>query len=450
MCFPSVHEKSRINSIHLQPGEGNERSSLPYTDNLERPWFMKQIFDQPEVLLKTIQKQKMSESNKRIKGNQPSCNIGGVELGVSVEDTHNKPSDRIEDLSDGTSCDVDNNCLSDHSTVRGKCVSSSNDFPDSALMNKKSESKGESRQKDKRKVRTAKSCQNRKVYSKEERLKGKKQQLNCSVSGKQKTNKKAEIYCKDCGHLFKVKRNYERHLKTDRCRHDCAVCGKVFLYGMTAHYIIHMKHHNKQRDHECEVCGIRYINKYQLTQHMLKHTLAKPVICDRCGGSFASNNSLTVHVKNMHSKNRPVFQCSKCPKVFNSPSGLLYHNTHSHDPDYSKTFPCFVCGKVYKSQYICKMHEAIHKQDKDYKCDLCDAAFKRLNGLQQHKRRHSKDYKHFCKTCNRGFYTPLELVCHQNIHTGEKPFKCSICNYSCAHRVNLFKHKKVHTSENQT
>ena len=72
-------------------------------------------------------------------------------------------------------------------------------------------------------------------------------------------NKRVDIYCKECEHTFKYKKNYDKHLEEDKCRHVCEFCGKIFLSGETGNYKIHLKYHTKQTDHECMVCGKKYV-----------------------------------------------------------------------------------------------------------------------------------------------------------------------------------------------
>ena len=258
--------------------------------------------------------------------------------------------------------------------------------------------------------------------------------------------KKDYIYCKECKHLFSFRSNYERHIETDKCRHECEYCGKVFLYGLTSNYKLHLKYHNKQMDYHCKICGKLFIEKGKMLQHFNRHTIAKPVICDQCGEGFGATSLLTSHKRNKHTANKQKYPCTKCPKVLGSSSGFKYHFRHKHDAEYNKSYPCFICGKVFKERKLCIIHEASHKDVKDFKCDQCDASFKLLGPLNQHKKRHSKAYTHMCTVCNKGFYLPSELHSHERTHTGEKPYKCNICEYRCAHRSNLCKHKKIHAN----
>lgn len=228
-------------------------------------------------------------------------------------------------------------------------------------------------------------------------------------------------YCKDCDHTFRKKGSYERHLREDRCRHECEICGKVFLYSKTNIYKIHMKYHRNEKDHQCKICGKLFVEKGTMQKHIVRHNAGpRPYICDQCGFGFESQLALNVHQNKMHNANINSFPCPACPKVFNSKAGVLYHFRHNHDTSNRETFPCSVCGKHFKARKFLKVHEASHKETKEFKCDQCNAAFKLLSALKQHQKRHDKAFNYFCKICNKGFFESAQVQAHEWAHTGKE------------------------------
>ena len=121
-----------------------------------------------------------------------------------------------------------------------------------------------------------------------------------------KKEKQKEIHCEDCEHTFKRRGCYDKHLREDRCRHVCDICGKVFLYLRTKDYIIHMKYHNKQKDHACDICGKRFVERGKKLKHERKHLDPRPILCDQCGDNFPSPAALRIHRKNVHNENVEV------------------------------------------------------------------------------------------------------------------------------------------------
>ena len=269
-------------------------------------------------------------------------------------------------------------------------------------------------------------------------------QIKTNIVNQKSKNKKVKIYCKDCEHTFKYQKNYDRHLEEDKCRHVCEFCGKVFLFGLTGSYKIHINYHLKLKNYECSVCGKKYIEYRKLKEHYRKHTGEKPYMCDECGQTFSGFSRLYSHKKNKHVGLRQLYSCHKCPKVFKGYSGLKFHLKYYHEAQSDKPYRCSKCEKTFQTPDILKRHETVHRETKDFKCDQCNAAFKRIQGLTEHKKRHTKDYTNFCSHCGKGFYTKQSMIAHERVHTGEKPYSCTICHYTCALNGNLKKHMRVH------
>ena len=251
------------------------------------------------------------------------------------------------------------------------------------------------------------------------------------------------IYCSGCERTFKIQSRYESHLIEKRCKLICQVCGKEFK-GRHVQWMfnVHMKYHNKQKDHECKICGKLFIEKSKMLTHEKMHTDPKPKICDKCGKRFPNTTSLRLHVANMHVEERDKYQCSKCPKMFLSSSSLQYHMRSAHEPTVS--FPCLTCNKTFKQKRLLKIHEVTHSDSRDIKCDKCDASFKRKSDLKRHMKTHGKAYTHFCAICNKGFNEKRKLLEHENTHSDFRPYACSICEYRCNSKSNLPRHMKIH------
>ena len=327
--------------------------------------------------------------------------------------------------------------------------SSNNRREVSYVVEKHCKEKEHFKKKYKDKTRTRKSQQKKKSGNKSlvrKRRNNRIEQESVADENQSKTdkNKKVNIYCKDCEHVFKYQKNYDKHLAEGKCRHVCEYCGKVFLNGLTGNYKIHLKYHLKLKNHECHICGKKYIEYRKLKEHYRKHSGEKPYMCDECGQTFSGFGSLYAHKKNKHVGIREKYSCSQCPKVFKGYSGLLFHIKYYHTSPSEKPYSCAKCEKTFKTPDILKRHETVHRETKDFKCDQCDAAFKRIQGLTEHKKRHTKEYTYFCSHCGKGFYTRQATVVHERVHTGEKPYSCSICNYTCSLNGNLKKHMKTH------
>ena len=254
----------------------------------------------------------------------------------------------------------------------------------------------------------------------------------------------ANVYCKMCEHTFTSQKRYDNHLTKDRCRHECEFCGKVFLHRTTYLYKLHLKYHKKQKDQECRLCGKLFVSRGEMLTHVKHHTNPRRrIVCEICGLSYGTQQSLTLHKNNMHNDNREKLLCPNCPRMFMSPAGLTYHIQTKHDEENIFKFPCNVCGKICKDKKLLKAHLVSHKETRDFQCDVCPAVFKTLAYLNLHKKRHEKAFVCFCQYCQKGFYESKALREHENTHTGAKPYSCTYCDYTCANRANLGKHEKL-------
>ena len=61
-----------------------------------------------------------------------------------------------------------------------------------------------------------------------------------------KYKEKVKVYCKRCEFSYASAYLFERHLRTDNCRHECHLCGRVFLHHRRHNYHSHLKSHARQ------------------------------------------------------------------------------------------------------------------------------------------------------------------------------------------------------------
>ena len=161
------------------------------------------------------------------------------------------------------------------------------------------------------------------------------------------------VYCKKCEHTFKLRKNYDAHIKGNRCRRDCPFCGKIFLYGKrgnTSHYNRHLKIHSDVKDWQCKTCGKYFTDRCYLQKHQVTHTGAKPFICNICGVSYSFQSGLREHIKALHNEDRFSHYCQICPeKVFASRSHLRDHSRRCHEGK-SKSRRSKGCSSVIKKR----------------------------------------------------------------------------------------------------
>ncbi|XP_045578312.1 zinc finger protein with KRAB and SCAN domains 5 isoform X2 [Salmo salar] len=105
-------------------------------------------------------------------------------------------------------------------------------------------------------------------------------------------------HCSDCGEMFALKADLQRH---------------VTLY--------------KKRLSECRFCRIRYDSTCTLTAHILLCHSGKPCTCPVCGKTFQLKGDLSKHMR-IHTREK-LFKCD-CGKNFTQKSSLLTHVKEFH------------------------------------------------------------------------------------------------------------------------
>ena len=97
------------------------------------------------------------------------------------------------------------------------------------------------------------------------------------------------------------------------------------------------------------------------------HALEKPFKCDRCGLHLSNASGLRKHVRRVHDKSGPTYQCSVCSKSFFDKFDLSRHaRIHTEKPR------CDKCGKVKSNKekkHTCKPPEV--PRDPDLQCTVC-------------------------------------------------------------------------------
>ncbi|XP_063720623.1 protein hunchback-like isoform X1 [Symsagittifera roscoffensis] len=85
---------------------------------------------------------------------------------------------------------------------------------------------------------------------------------------------------------------------------------------------------NPNRPYKCEVCGLAFTQKGNLSRHKQIHTPFKPFKCDVCDYASRRKDALINH-RSTHCVEKP-FKCSKCKLAYKQKSSLRDHLRSSH------------------------------------------------------------------------------------------------------------------------
>ena len=179
----------------------------------------------------------------------------------------------------------------------------------------------------------------------------------------------------------------------------CKFCQKTF--NRQSNLMDHIDNvHLKVQSYECQLCGMKYSGKSQLSVHIKrKHTPEeknfgqKPIYdkdalfsCHICQISFLQKKYYRRHIIRTNQDGKKLFKCCACDKKFTFPDGIrshmkhieLVHDVHIKRQQNSETHICDQCGFPAKSIRSLSLHnrqkhnsENIPKRNKK-KCPHCD------------------------------------------------------------------------------
>lgn len=203
---------------------------------------------------------------------------------------------------------------------------------------------------------------------------------------------------------------------------------------------LHLGIHN----FKCDMCSKKFYRKSSILCHMHIHLNIQPYNCPKnCGKAFYSKTAMHLHTKFHHTKHHEYI-CEICAMKYKQRYLLLEHIAAKHG---GVRFKCTYehCNNEYHSQSALKKHvDSIHESVL-VACEFCGDNFRTGFSLYQHKRLNHSGRRFPCEFegCVRTFATASKLKTHTKIHTGTKDFICHICNASYHIKRNLGRHIQV-------
>lgn len=312
--------------------------------------------------------------------------------------------------------------------------------------------------------------------------------LNLLSSHIIETHPEVKHCCSACGYFYRSQYDVELHMdeckgKSKKYQEKCSVCNEMFyetssiqihqfkVHGIqhpnvkeykcdfdgcnTTTYTLenfdnHKKMHTREKKFSCDEC--QYTSA--LYSHLLRHVRSvhrrlKPHLCEGCGKSFSSNESLMLHISRFHTRDTYKFQCEYCPFQSITKCNLQNHLWNQHKvrmvDDDRQYFQCDQCTYQTPHRTNFVNHTNSHNNVRNYICDQCDARFVSSAVLVAHQKyKHStKDQDKICSQCGYRAKTTSSLNMHIRVQhqlKGIKPYKCDYCDFRSATGGNCRKH----------
>ncbi|CAL8128387.1 unnamed protein product [Orchesella dallaii] len=183
--------------------------------------------------------------------------------------------------------------------------------------------------------------------------------------------------CPHCKVLFRLEQTLSSHMKT------CPNNPTNFILAKT-------KNGKNCKKFRCNQCGTFVIRSYfrnHLRTHMDKQEKEKLriILCDICGNSFNSYDSLKSHVDRVHRKiiRSKNFTCEFCGISYKQKPSLNLHVEVVHKGVDLRVI-CNICVKVLANRFSYSAHMRNHKEGKRCACHLCDRRFGENASLKNH------------------------------------------------------------------
>ncbi|KAG0410279.1 hypothetical protein HPB47_012596 [Ixodes persulcatus] len=187
----------------------------------------------------------------------------------------------------------------------------------------------------------------------------------------------------------------------------------------------------------CPYCNHTAEHSYIVKRHMFRHTECG-CKCDICGKIYKDQYILKMHVKMVHMPVEVLFECSVCLKKFNRKAHLKRH-VRTHNP--TKPFKCQLCDYRGCERSDITKHMLIHEEPK-HTCDICGRCFRHIKNKELHLKRHKgqKDYK--CGVCEFYGYTFTDIRKHiERKHSDPRTILCDRCGQAFKTQALLKEHK---------
>ncbi|KAG8293223.1 hypothetical protein J6590_023383 [Homalodisca vitripennis] len=204
------------------------------------------------------------------------------------------------------------------------------------------------------------------------------------------------------------------------------------------------------KPYQCTVCPRGFNSEISLQNHLWSH-LSRKVLSDTdLNSRLRSHKKGSVFSSNgvLHTiRDLPLthpYLCPICGRQISTKGNLKVH-LETHRP--KGKYDCDICGRIFKTQSNLYRHKEYHG-GVQFTCEVCARVYPTKSTLRAHSITHSDLRPHQCPLCDKTFKRNQDLKFHINQHTGARPYKCPFCPKAFASSGNCFSHRKrMHPSE---
>lgn len=153
---------------------------------------------------------------------------------------------------------------------------------------------------------------------------------------------------------------------------------------------------------------------------------------------------LSSHIKSQHKEKK--YECKNCDKEFTNESSCRSHNRIVHE-GLINSYKCDLCQYSATHKINLSVHiKNVHLKEKLYPCNICDYKAALKITLSRHVEHVHAARRIICTDCNKSI-KQTNLAKHRKVfHSGIQPqHKCNICTFQTIYKSNLMQHiVKIH------
>jgi KRAB domain-containing zinc finger protein len=229
-----------------------------------------------------------------------------------------------------------------------------------------------------------------------------------------------EIVCDKCDKTFSTGAGLKTHIGMMHrhqhvLNHGCMKCDLAFSTGTGLKTHIGMMHGHQHVLNVCQHCGHISKTSSQLKNHIKAiHLKTQDNKCDHCDFKTVRKESLTDHMRRMHSEKGELNEedpleaehhsCEQCHFTSTTVHALKVHTGLVHG---TKKRHCPHCTFIGASGSRLNRHMLSKHTKTKHKCDLCEYSASLMSSLYDHVRKwHSGELSHWVKCEQCDFVTP--------------------------------------------
>ncbi|XP_023939842.2 zinc finger protein 1 homolog isoform X3 [Bicyclus anynana] len=215
----------------------------------------------------------------------------------------------------------------------------------------------------------------------------------------------------------------------------CVYCKVVF--NKFKKLLEHMNRH--YRNCVCDICGAGFINRSTFTVHYHGHSLGH-FPCHHCEKVFDTKRKQRSHEMAIHIHAQKSYKCGYCNEHFSTHWKKEKHISSEHGVNL-REIKCQVCDKVCLTANSLRIHvKRDHLKERRFECKVCDYRFFGSQELREHMVKHTgiRDYK--CDICLKSYGKKSTLREHIRIHADDRRFKCGHCDLAFIQKCSLNNH----------